>query len=92
VVCRNAANAQAHEIARALLKRGARWADVKGLVASCDEEPETVRRIVLGYMSKVVLGSGDSRAAQIIEEFSGHWYDCGKAGLVLACYRLCAGK
>lgn len=86
------AKAQAHEICRALFGFK-KWADVKTLVAACEEEPETVRRIMLGYASKVLLGGGKNsgKAAQIIQECMANWYDCGKAGLVLSCYNICGG-
>lgn len=90
-VVKSDSRAQAFEIARALIS-GKRWADVKGLVAACEEEPEAVRRIILVYVSKVLLSGGKAdKAAKIIEEFRANWYDEGKAGLVISSYNCCGG-
>lgn len=82
-------NAAAIEIARMLMRR-AKWSEVSAMIKKVDDEPETIRRIILGYFSTVLLGGGDARAAEIIEEFRDNWYDCGKAGLVVSCYHVTA--
>ena len=57
------------------------------------EEPETIRRKVLGYMGVVVLGEGDAYLpACIIEEFEKSYYESGKVGLYLSVYRSCLIK
>jgi DNA polymerase III gamma/tau subunit len=83
---------QAHELCRALLANK-RWEDVKSIAGACEGEPEQIRRIILGYMTKVLLGGGKSskRAAQIIQEFRGNFFDEGRAGLVVSAYNLCGG-
>ena len=66
------------------------WSDVRKLVAECDEDPEGIRRTVLGYFTKVWAGGGklQTRAAFILDRFLSHWYDSGKAGLALACHEV----
>jgi len=82
---------QAIAIAKALIGKKP-WAEVKGLVKACEEDPESIRRLILGYASAVLLNSGMPRAAIILDRFRDHWYDCGKPGLVLACWEVCQTK
>ena len=73
------------DIARALIK-GAKWPEVAGLLKTVDEEPETIRRIILGYMTTVSLSKPNPvREINIIEAFLEPFYNTGKAGLVQAC-------
>jgi DNA polymerase III gamma/tau subunit len=82
------------DLARALIKSGVKWPELRVLIDAIDDEPETVRRIVLGYCSSVLLGGGklSDRAFAIIQVFRDHWYDCGKAGLVASCYEIFGQK
>lgn len=58
-----------------------------------NEEPETVRRMVLGYMRVVLLGGKNApRAFLIMQCFEGHFYDTGAAGLAMACFDCCSQK
>jgi len=82
------AEAQVVELCRALLK-GEGWDRVRKILQGLKEEdPETVRHMVLGYMNSVLLNSDNPRAAMIIEEFAESFMNSGKAGLTLACYRV----
>lgn len=79
------------EIARALMGRKP-WSVVAGLLRDCEEEPESIRWMVLSYFSKVALGGKMAgRAVQILEEFQYNYFDTKKAGLIMSCYRACAG-
>ncbi len=84
------ATAAAVEIARALIRPGVRWPEVAKLLKSVDEEPEAVRRMVLGYFCQVLLGGGKmaDRAFKIIDVMSRNFFDSGKAGLAAACYEI----
>ena len=53
-----------------------------------DDEPETVRRIVLGYYKSVLLNSGMAHAAKVLNAFQYDFFQSGEAGLVLACYNV----
>ena len=73
-----------------LASKANKWEKAKVLLRGIEEEPEGVRLGMLKYMSKAMLGEGDSRlAAMIAEEFEGNFYDSGRAGLNLATYRSC---
>jgi DNA polymerase III gamma/tau subunit len=61
------------------------WDIVSGIIALMEDEPETIRRGVLGYMSAVYLKSRNPVAMNALTQFNDHWYDCGRAGLVRAC-------
>ena len=73
------------ELCRAILK-GESWKEVAGVLKGLDEDPESIRRAVLGYFTKVLLNTGDLNTARILECFEGNFYDSGKAGLCLACF------
>lgn len=56
-----------------------------------DQEPESIRRHVLGYAQSVLLKNDNDKAAFILEEFIDPFYNSGFAGLVLACYTIIKG-
>lgn len=73
------------DIARALFK-GAKWPEIAALLKSVDEEPETIRRIILGYATTVALSRPNPvREITVIEAFLEPYYATGKAGLVQSC-------
>ena len=78
------------DIARALLNPKSKWPDIARLINQVEEEPETIRRIILGYASKVLLGGGNmsSRAYLILCQFENNWFDSAKSGLVRAAYEV----
>ena len=84
------------ELARLLMnyKGKPTWDDCRKLLNTIDDEPEAVRRIVLGYCNTVMLGGGKltGRAFAVIQSFRDHWYDCGQAGLTATCYELLNGS
>jgi DNA polymerase III subunit gamma/tau len=83
------AERQAIEIARALLNPKTTWYDMAKLLKSVDEDPESLRWMVLGYASAILLGGkANTRAFQMIEAFGENFYDTKRAGLIAACYEL----
>lgn len=74
------------DLCRALITSGTSWNTVANILSNLEEEPETVRRAVLGYMSSVLLKGDNKKAAIVIECFQDNFYDSGKAGLIFACY------
>lgn len=82
------------EIGRKLLDTRTRWPDISPMLKELEEEPETIRRIILAFMTTVMLSNGRSvqRAAQIINVFQDNYYDSGKSGLVLNCYEIVQTK
>lgn len=83
----------AFEIAQQLVK-GASWNTVSKLLKTCDDEPETVRRVVLGYCSSILLngGSAADRAFDLLIIFEKDWYSSGKGGMIASCYEACLKK
>ncbi len=76
------------ELARLLMKPGSAWKDVAAVLKNIEEEPEAVRRIVLGYCNSVLLSSGSARAGFIISVFWDPLYDIGMPGLTQNCHRI----
>ena len=82
---------QSIELCRALLGRKP-WKVVKVILKGLQkEDPESIRRHVLGYCSSVMMNNGNDVAAGIMEEFIEPFYDSGFPGLVFACYCVCNG-
>lgn len=64
-----------------------KWPDLCKIVAELDEEDaETIRRQVLEWFRKILLG-GDASVYLIMCEFEAPYYDVGKAGLILSVFR-----
>lgn len=81
-------------ICRKLIDPKTKWDEIKKLLQEASDEPETIRRMILGYASSVLLGGGNlsERAYFIIVAFEGHFFDSGKAGLVRACFEVFSKK
>ena len=76
------------ELCRALIK-GDSWKGISGILNGLkDQDPEGIRRHLLGYAQSVLLRGGDDTAARIIEELYEPLYNVGFAGLVYACYSI----
>jgi DNA polymerase-3 subunit gamma/tau len=82
------------DIARALIKPGVQWGIVSKLLKECTDEPETVRRVVLGYFASVLIGGGRlaGRAFDVICIFERNFFDGGRASLAAACWQAVGGK
>lgn len=77
---------QTIELCRALLNKGG-WKQISTILEGLkDQEPEGIRRAVLGYCQAVLLKSDNTRAGLIMEEFISPFYDSGFPQLVFACY------
>jgi len=84
--------AQIIDLCRALLKGGA-WKQVNTILEGIkDQEPESIRRVVLGYCQAVLLKSENDRAAAIIEQFWEPTYDIGFPYITYACYCITKSK
>ncbi len=74
------------ELCKALIS-ATPWKKVANILKGLKgQEPEGIRRHVLGYAEAVLLKSNNSRAALIIEEFIEPLYNVGFPGLVFYCY------
>lgn len=86
---------QAVELCRLLLNNHTRWQKIATKLKELDgEEPEGLRRMVLGYMRSCLLtGSKISpRAYYIMTCFERNFFDTGKAGLAMACWESMSSK
>lgn len=70
------------------------WRDVAQIVKSLNEtqEPETIRRAVLGWLSSALMGGwargvSNELLATLVSHWEMNFYDSGKSGVVLAAYR-----
>lgn len=79
---------QAIDLARCLMKPGTKWKDAAAILAACDEDPEAVRRLVLGYARSVLLKNSQPKAYAVICAFEGNFFDSGAAGLARACWEV----
>lgn len=81
------------EICRLLLDSRTTWPAMAAVIKSVQEEPESLRHMVLAYMTTVLLGGGKaaSRAFQCIEIFRDNLYDSKKAGFAANCYAVITG-
>ena len=76
------------ELCRALLNHE-RWKKVAEILSGLkDEEPETVRRGVLGYCNAVLLKGENDRAAIIMDELIEPTFNSGFPMLTWACYKV----
>jgi DNA polymerase III gamma/tau subunit len=86
--------AQTIELCRALFGQQS-WGSVKRILKQLDEDPEKVRRAVIGYMSAVAINDESpikaKTAAGVFEAFRAPFYDTGKPGLVFACWNAVEG-
>lgn len=77
------------DLCRLLVGRGTTWAQVaeqlKLLKGS--QEPEAIRRCVLGFVQGCLLKRYDPAAARVLEAFEPATYDIGFPGITLACAR-----
>lgn len=74
------------DLCRLLMNKNAKWTDVAPLLRDLKEDPESVRRMVLGYMNSVMVKSGNKRGYLIMTAFASNYYDTGKAGLTMSCF------
>lgn len=72
------------DLCRALLSKG-NWREVVTNLETT--EWESIRHAVLGYMSSVLIKSNQKQAAIVIDNFKEPFYNSGKAGFLLACYK-----
>lgn len=82
---------QSIELCRALIQK-AGWKKVSGILARLKEQdPESIRRHVLGYCESVLLNGENDQAGLIMEMFIDPFYNSGRPGLIFACYSVIKG-
>jgi DNA polymerase-3 subunit gamma/tau len=86
---------QTIELCRALFNQ-ANWPTIQKILRDLKEEPESVRRAVIGYMSAVAMKESSPRkvenCAAVFNAFRYNFFDNGKAGLVFACWEAICEK
>jgi DNA polymerase-3 subunit gamma/tau len=84
---------QTIELCRALLDNSG-WKKVASILTGLkNEEPETIRRQVLGYAQSVLLkGVQHDSARRMLEYFQDPLYNTGFPGLTFACYSVVFGE
>jgi DNA polymerase-3 subunit gamma/tau len=79
---------QSIELCRALI-RNAAWKEISSILTGLkDQEPEEIRRQVLGYCQAILLKSDNPLCGLIMEMFIEPFYNTGFPGLVFACYSI----
>lgn len=84
---------EAIEICRALFKPKPIWGEVAAVLKSVNEEPESLRWMILSYANSILMKqknkNGKSiRAYEVIDSFKTNFYDSKKAGLTAACFEV----
>lgn len=69
------------------LLRAKNWTAVSKLLPRMSGDVESIRRAVLGYCGAILLS--DVGVYSILECFEKNFMDSGRAGLYMACYRVC---
>ncbi|RKZ35231.1 MAG: hypothetical protein DRQ49_19750 [Gammaproteobacteria bacterium] len=65
-----------------------KWAKIKKMLKVYKGDGESARRPIAGYLSAILLNNGGDDVAYMLENFTEkNFFDSGKAGLVLACYK-----
>lgn len=73
------------DLCRAILKKEP-WNKITKILKGIEEEPESVRRAVLGYMNSVMLNNENPHCVLVYNIFKTPFYDTGKAGLTFSSY------
>lgn len=81
---------QAFDIVKCLLWEKSSWSDVVKILQDVEEDPESIRRLVLANATKEMLRKGgkSARAYLVIMAFENSFFSSGKSGLVRACYEV----
>lgn len=92
-ITRSDSRAQSIELCRKLMG-GASWGEVAKLLKELDDDPEVVRRIILGYARSVMLGGGKQgpRAYMLFDAMRYNLFDTGACGLAGACWEFINGR
>ena len=73
------------DLCRALIGKRP-WREISKIIQGLDQEPESVRRAVLGYASAVLLKSGQPQAYVVLDCFRQDFFTTGKSGLTMSAY------
>ena len=81
------------ELCRALIRKGSSWKEVRTILTGLkDQEPENIRRSVLGYCQSTLLKADNPICGIIMEEFMEPFYNSGFSQVIYACYSIIKNK
>lgn len=79
---------QTIDLCRALIN-GTNWAKLMNIIKGLEaEEPESIRRAVMGYCTAIMMKEFNETAMIVAECFEKPFYDNGRNDLILSCARL----
>lgn len=81
--------AVAIDLCRALMGASTKWKQIAQILTGLKankEDPERIRRAVLGYCSTILLKGKNPQAYLVMDSFRDGFYDAPMAQLILACY------
>ena len=93
-VAKRAAEVQsdAIELCRVLMQK-APWKKVAGILTKLkDQDPESIRRLVLSYCNTILLKGENMQAGLVMEQFIEPFYNTGFPGLTFACFSIVCGE
>jgi DNA polymerase III gamma/tau subunit len=91
VAAADAVKDKTESLARELM-RPSGWKAVANILGTVEEDDvESIRRGILGYVSKVLLGGENDGAMVILDQMVEPFFSSGKAGLIHACYLIVKG-
>lgn len=79
---------QSKTLAQLLVKQGVTWKEIQKCLKETTEEPEKIRRGILGYANAIALsadGYFKDKMLVLIDCFSSNYFDIGPAGLTWSC-------
>lgn len=77
------------DLCKALLGKQS-WGRITPILKRMDlSNPENVRLGVIGWMAAEVMKGDNPQAGLIYEDFKEPFYNTGKNGLIMACYKIC---
>lgn len=80
------------ELCRALMRR-ASWKQVTNILNKIkDQDPESIRRLVLSYCNSILLKGENTTAGLVMEYFIEPFYNTGFPGLTFACFSIVCGE
>ena len=93
-VAKRAAEVQsdAIELCRVLIQK-APWKKVANILTKIkDQDPESIRRLVLSYCNSILLKGENMQAGLVMEQFIEPFYNTGFPGLTFACFSVICGE
>lgn len=82
------------DLCRKLMNPRTKWKDITSILKDLEDEAETVRWIMLGYASSIMLSGrrSSNRAFVILDQFSENYFDTKKGGLIRDCWTVIHGR